>query len=124
MITEYKNRIVLLIEPIGKPRVLRGERTKRAEMWRKYKKDLFWIAKKQKLDLPDSNFHLIFYLAPPRSWSEKKRLEAMGNPVKVKPDIDNLVKGFFDSLYDEDSHIWDCRATKYYGLPPRIEILF
>lgn len=124
MITEYKNKKVLLIEPMGKPRIMRGEKSKVADRWRKYKADLIWLAKKMDLELPDSNFHVIFYLSPPKSWSEKKRLSSFDEPVKVKPDSDNLIKALFDALFENDAHIWDFRATKLYGLPCRIEILF
>jgi Holliday junction resolvase RusA-like endonuclease len=33
-----------------------------------------------------------------------------------KPDVDNLLKAFTDALWpDEDSHVWDVRATKVWG---------
>lgn len=109
---------------MGKPRIMRGERSKVADRWRKYKADLIWLAKKMDLELPDSNFHVIFYLSPPKSWSEKKRMESLDMPVRVKPDLDNLEKSLYDALFENDSHIWDAHCTKLYGLPPRIEILF
>lgn len=113
---------VLLIEPIGKPRVLRGERSRTADKWRRYKADIQWLAKKVGLVLPANYFHVVFYISPPSSWSEKKRQAALGQPVKVKPDIDNCVKALLDSLHENDSHFWDIRSTKLYGIPARIEI--
>lgn len=124
MTTEFQNRTVLLVEPIGKPRVLRGEKSKTADKWRKYKRDVQWLAQQNKLELPEGFIHLVFYLPPPSSWSQAKREKSMGLPVKVKPDWDNLAKGFFDALFDNDSQFWDVRTTKLYGLPPRIEIFY
>lgn len=124
MTTEFQNRKVLLVEPMGKPRILHGEKSKRAEAWRKYKRDIQYLAKKTGLELPEGFMHLVFYLPPPASWSQRKRENSMGLPVKVKPDWDNLAKGFFDALFDNDSQFWDVRTTKLYGLPGRIEIFF
>ena len=38
-----------------------------------------------------------------------------GKPHQQTPDLDNLVKGLADSVYDEDSGIYDFRATKLWG---------
>ncbi|MFS9771223.1 RusA family crossover junction endodeoxyribonuclease [Enterobacter chuandaensis] len=41
-----------------------------------------------------------------------KRAPAEGKPHKRKPDIDNLTKSLRDALFDDDSHVWDVRASK------------
>lgn len=38
-----------------------------------------------------------------------------GQPMTHTPDKDNLEKAVLDALFDEDSAIWDGRATKYWG---------
>jgi Holliday junction resolvase RusA-like endonuclease len=41
----------------------------------------------------------------PKSWSNKKKKEMDGQPHRVKPDLDNIVKAFKDSLCEDDSFI-------------------
>jgi Holliday junction resolvase RusA-like endonuclease len=36
--------------------------------------------------------------------------------------VDNFIKGLFDAVFEEDSHIWDCRMTKIWGTKGAIEI--
>ncbi|WP_438446850.1 RusA family crossover junction endodeoxyribonuclease [Gorillibacterium sp. sgz5001074] len=66
-----------------------------------------------------------FYIRIPDSWSKKKREEAEGKPVTVKPDIDNLVKGLFDAangiVWKDDNQVVRCEAEKLYSMNPRIE---
>ena len=38
-----------------------------------------------------------------------------GAAHQQKPDIDNLTKSLLDALFDDDSHIWDVRASKIWG---------
>ena len=39
----------------------------------------------------------------------------IGKPHRMKPDKDNLEKGFLDSILKEDSVVWDGRVTKLWG---------
>jgi Holliday junction resolvase RusA-like endonuclease len=48
----------------------------------------------------------------PDSWSEKKKEKMNALPCKVKPDIDNIVKGLMDALKDSDSDVWSIKAEK------------
>lgn len=52
---------------------------------------------RQPVDTPVSVV-LEFSFEPPKSLSEKKRAELIGNPMTKKPDIDNLVKLVFDAM--------------------------
>lgn len=61
-------------------------------------------------------YHVVFVLPMPASWSAKKRREMNLQPHIVKPDKDNLEKAFLDALFPEDSHIWDGRASKLWGV--------
>lgn len=66
------------------------------------------------------------HTAPPSSWSRKRRIEAEGQPKVTKPDIDNIVKLYFDVMngivYDDDRQISIVRAAKFYSSNPRVEI--
>jgi crossover junction endodeoxyribonuclease RusA len=60
-----------------------------------------------------------FYFSRPAS-AKKRR------GMTVKPDIDKLVRGIFDSLtgilFEDDSQIVEHHARKHYGGPERVEI--
>jgi len=60
----------------------------------------------------------------PKSWSKKKKAEMLGQPHQQKPDIDNLLKALMDAVLPEDSHIYDIRATKYWGNVGGIDIFY
>lgn len=58
---------------------------------------------------------IIFSIPYPESWSEKKKKENYLMPVTVKPDIDNLIKSFMDSLSSADQNVWSVTAKKIYA---------
>lgn len=113
---------VILITPIAAPRMTQSDK------WRKRPVVLRYFAYKDELRLkagdykPQSGQHVTFFMPPPESWSAKKKLSCEGLPHLVKPDCDNLLKGFWDCLLDNDSYIWDVRISKRYSKIPRIEI--
>lgn len=92
--------------------------------YEKFKDDLRFLARQQNFVLPDSHWHVTFYLPMPAGWSETKRKEFDMLPHKQVPDTDNLLKAFKDALSSNDRSIWDERASKYwcYGHKSRIEI--
>jgi len=65
------------------------------------------------LEIADT-LNVVFYLPMPASWSKKKRAEMLGKPHKQKPDIDNLVKALLDAVFDDDSHVYEIRAVKFW----------
>lgn len=62
------------------------------------------------------------YFQPPKSWSQKKRLAALGTPHRAVPDADNVMKAAGDSLFDQDRALADVRVQKFWGEPERVEI--
>lgn len=58
---------------------------------------------------------VVFVMPMPDSWSEKKKEKMNGLPHSQRPDIDNMVKGFMDALFKEDSHIWSLKCEKRWG---------
>jgi Holliday junction resolvase RusA-like endonuclease len=85
--------------------------------YRKYADDL--RAKMDGIILPFSGVHWKFYMPMPRSWSKRERLRLLGQPHRISPDVDNLLKAVLDSLYTKatggDAHIWDVRASKLWA---------
>lgn len=72
--------------------------------------------------VPCQGLHVVFRLPMPPSWSKKKAVEMAGKPHKQKPDVDNMLKGFFDALCEDDSYIYDIRASKFWDWKGSIEI--
>ncbi len=64
---------------------------------------------------PENHFHIIFYLPMPHSWSKKKKDMMRGADHDQKPDADNLLKGYMDTVFEEDKKVSDVRVTKYWG---------
>ena len=48
----------------------------------------------------------------PKSWSKKKKIEFNGKPHQQRPDLDNYLKAWKDSVYEEDAVVWRVKASK------------
>jgi len=87
-------------------------RLKRLEKYNQYKVDLSAIAKQQRFSLPEQGGHVVFYIPVPKTWKKYKKEHMHLQLHQSKPDIDNLAKAMFDSLFAEDKCIADIRLTK------------
>lgn len=87
-------------------------RLERLERYNNYKIELLAEAKKKKFTLPASGLHITFYFPCPKTWSKKKKALHHGMLMQSRPDIDNLIKGFFDSLVSEDKYVASISACK------------
>ncbi len=98
------------ITPNPKPRMTRRDK------WAKRPAVLRYFAFKDEVRLKGVVYEygkaITFHMPMPKSWSKKKKAEMDGKPHKQRPDIDNMIKSLFDSLYDEDAHIWWVGETK------------
>ena len=67
---------------------------------------------------------VVFVIAMPASWSQKKRLQHSGRPHRQRPDLDNLLGGLMDAIMpDGDSHISRLSSvSKLWGVSPSITI--
>ena len=70
---------------------------------------------------PNNHLKVTFYMPMSKSWSKKKKALHDGTPHQNKPDIDNLLKAFMDSLLDEDQAVWSVTATKLWAEKGSIE---
>lgn len=117
-------RIDLDENPMGKPRMTRRDK------WKKRDKVLRWHAYKDEIrlkagafSLPTSDYWMIFTFKPPRSWSISRTVAAFDKPHQQRPDKDNLEKAILDIfLPEDDSKVYDGRATKQWGVRQNIEI--
>lgn len=119
-------------KPMGAVRMTqRGKwRSETAQRYLSYK-SLIGIEARKHFKVPMSGpVHAIirFYYEIPASWSKTQKDQARNghkSPV-VKPDLDNCVKGIYDSLnkvaWNDDNQVVSTVATKCYSDNPRIEI--
>lgn len=108
------------IAPVPKPRMTQ------ADKWHKRAcTSAYWDFKAEclakKVFMPDA-CKVTFFIAPPKSWSEKKKKGCEYTAHREKPDVDNLLKGLMDAVVEKDKTIWNVHAIKRYSVNPRIEI--
>lgn len=102
------------IDPVPKPRMTQADR------WKKRPAVLRYHAFKDNvralgIDLRPTGDRVIFILPMPKSWPKKDRVKMLGKPHQGRPDCDNLAKGLWDAVHNEDSHIFHCDALKFWG---------
>lgn len=112
--------MIIKINPQPKPRMVHSDKWKKRpcvmRYWA-YKDELRWAVLGSHMlnkNLPDA-FTVLFVCVMPKSWSKKKKEEFNGRPHSSRPDVDNLLKGFMDALYEEDSGVWKVSAAKVWG---------
>ena len=108
------DRILFRI-PEAKRRPEGTKRVNRLIKYNDYKFSLLALAKQQRFVLPDSGSIIRFFLPMPKSWRNPEREANVNRLHRKKPDLDNLLKAFLDSLFVEDktiSHIGE--VSKYW----------
>jgi Holliday junction resolvase RusA-like endonuclease len=104
------------INPCAKPRMTSSDRWKKrkcTDKYWKFKDELKEIAIKYNItSLPTVIKKLEFGIKMPDSWSQKKKDMMLCKYHTQRPDIDNYIKAYFDSLCDEDSHIAEISNVK------------
>lgn len=86
----------------------------------KFKDELRAIAKELNYQLKEQ-LEIVFIIPMSDSWSEKKKEKFNRMPNKNKPDADNLIKSFKDSLkgtssfIKDDCEVWNESAKKIWG---------
>jgi len=114
--------MILLIAPVSKPRMTRADRWKKRQSVLKF--FAFRDAVRQSsawktLELVDmDSFKIVFHVQMPRTWSKKKKALYDGKPHQQRPDLDNFLKAWKDSVYEEDAIVWHVEATKLWTSDP------
>lgn len=114
--------------PIGspRPRFRNTGRFVQTYMPTSYTKHKDYIREQMPETLLDKNLKvmLLFYFKPPKSWSKRKKLLAIGQYKRTKPDIDNLIKTVLDAanekVWNDDNQIVEIRSIKQYAEIPKI----
>ena len=107
----------LNIPPCPKPRMTKADR------WRKRPSVLKFLAFRDAVRewpretmhnkiLEMESFEIEFHVPMPKSWSKKKRGYMNGAAHQQRPDLDNYLKAWKDSVFEEDSVVWRVKASK------------
>ena len=107
----------LNIPPCPKPRMTKADR------WRKRQSVLKFFAFRYAVrQLPRETMHnkilemesfeIVFHVPMPKSWSKKKKGYMNGSAHQQRPDLDNYLKAWKDSVYEEDAIVWRVKASK------------
>ena len=103
--------------PCPKPRMTKADR------WRKRQSVLKFFAFRDAVRqwpretmhnkiLEMESFEIEFHVPMPKSWSKKKRGYMNGAAHQQRPDLDNYLKAWKDSVFEEDSVVWRVKASK------------
>lgn len=125
-------RLILIVvagPPMGKPRMTQRDKWKQRDCVRRYRAwaDHFRACIAEQVgQLPDvetvDSVSWTAYFTPPKSWSEKRKLESIGQQHRVKPDRDNIDKAVLDIMFKKDQAIATGTIKKRWGTKPMIMI--
>jgi Holliday junction resolvase RusA-like endonuclease len=109
------------IVPVAKPRMTGSDRWNKRPAVMKY-----WAfkdeCKRLKVTFPISGACITFGIPMPKSWSLLHKQAMVGGPHRQRPDLDNLLKGLADAVYEDDSVIDSCCIAKVWAIEGYIEI--
>lgn len=117
--------ISVLGSPVGKPRMTQRDKWKKRPCVVRYRE---WCDRVRDVAgmVPDPSeiaaVSLTAHFEPPKSWSKKRRMAAIGTGHCTRPDLDNICKGLFDCLWKEDCAIHTVTMRKVWGWTPKTEI--
>ena len=112
-------------EPVGAPRMTQADKWKRRPCVVRYRnwKD---AARKAAGWVPNPEHILsvswVAYFSPAASWSKKRKVEAIGQLHRMKPDRDNIDKALLDALFIEDCAIASGTIEKRWDIAERMEV--
>ena len=106
----------LSIPPCPKPRMTQADKWRKRQSVMKFfafrdavKQDESW----KTFELLDmDSFEIEFHVPMPKSWSKKKKADMDKRPHQQRPDLDNYLKAWKDSVYEEDAIVWRVKASK------------
>tara|TARA_R110002020_G_scaffold55204_2_gene153331 strand:+ start:267 stop:638 length:372 start_codon:yes stop_codon:yes gene_type:complete len=103
----------LNIPPCPKPRMTRADRWKKRQSVVKFFAFRDAVRQFQETHaISWWSFDIEFHVPMPKSWSKKKKALHNGQPHNQRPDLDNYLKAWKDSVFEEDSVVWRVKATK------------
>ena len=71
------------------------------------------------VEIPDpatvAHIRVMGYWVPPKSWSKRERLDAIGQKKRTRPDGENVLKAVADALWAEDQALGDEEVGRRYA---------
>ena len=123
-------KLTIHVNPAVKPRMFNRDKRKNRPCVLKYwaYKDNLLLAltsdQREKLSKAEEFEKIEFYVAMPKSWSDRKKIQHLGRPHQQTPDLSNLLKALEDVVMTEDKQIWRIRDLgKWWSNDPRIEVV-
>lgn len=112
-----KQLISVEIEPFPKPRMTRADKWKKRKCVMEYRAFCDELRLKLRNFKLENDYNILFGVSLPPSYSKKKKIELLGKPHQVKPDLDNLIKSINDALRkdENDSRIYGFNAKKIWS---------
>ena len=104
--------ITINVAPCSKPRMTRADKWKKRPSVVKFFAFRDAIKQSSVHNIALESFDIEFYIQMPKSWSKKKKELHNGTPHKQRPDLDNYIKAWCDSVFEEDSVVWRFKASK------------
>ena len=104
--------ITINVAPCSKPRMTSADKWKKRQCVTKFFafRDAIKLSNIHNIAL--ESFDIEFHIPMPKSWSKKKKSLHNGAPHKQRPDLDNYIKAWCDSVFEEDSVVWRFKASK------------
>lgn len=117
IVIDYSRKFYLFnINPVAKPRMTMRDKWLNpprpvVASYRAFKDEFSYQCNlmKFKLKIP---LDIIFFIAMPLTWSQKKKQQMNGMPNENIPDLDNYIKAVCDSLGINDKIIWKINSEK------------
>ena len=104
--------ITINVEPCSKPRMTQADKWKKRPSVVKFFAFRDAIKQSSVHNIALESFDIEFYIQMPKSWSKKKKELYNDKPHKQRPDLDNYIKAWCDSVFEEDSVVWRFKASK------------
>ena len=104
--------ITINVAPCSKPRMTRADKWKKRQCVTKFFAFRDAIKQSSIHNIAMESFDIEFHIPMPKSWSKKKKSLHNGAPHKQRPDLDNYIKAWCDSVFEEDSVVWRFKASK------------
>jgi Holliday junction resolvase RusA-like endonuclease len=98
---EYDQRKYDIMVAEGHPKPVRGSSLRKKRQYEKYlayKDELYYWSIKNNFLPPTRNFFILFKIPIPKTIRKSERIKRLGNGHEIRPDADNLFKGFMDAF--------------------------